>query len=313
MIRVRSISPDELAAFTALSSDAADIERLVGRLWADGSGNPEWTLLAEADGRPVGRLALFAEALGCGLTELEFRMAAPWLDWADPACDAAARALFEAAAKAAAPHAPTIIERRLNAELHEEIPRWRGVLAANGFVLLQEKEGFVWTDAGAELPEPERLRFTALAEIGREAFADAMGACIPGTLDHNDAYYLARCGPAAWGREMVGYCSTPADEESWLLAHEPDGILAGYVAVAEFEPGWSTIAHVGVAPERRGRGYIDELLSAAHLAARRRGFTADLSDVDTLNTPMIAAMERNGHRPDVRPWHIWAYRRPIGP
>ena len=29
--------------------------------------------------------------------------------------------------------------------------------------------------------------------------------------------------------------------------------------------------------------------------------------------PMLAAMERNGHLPGVRPWHVWAYRRAVEP
>jgi len=31
------------------------------------------------------------------------------------------------------------------------------------------------------------------------------------------------------------------------------------------------------------------------------------------NAPMIAAMERNDHRPGIRPWHVWAYRRQVAP
>lgn len=309
MIDVRSIGADEVGSFAALAADPESVERLVREAWADGSGRPEWTLIASRAGRPVGRLALLAEPMGGGVSELEFRIAAPWLEWSAAYADAAT-ALLTAAADAARPHAPTVIERRLNPELHGGIEGWRAVLQANGFGLFQEKHGFVWTDAGGSLPEPSRLRFTTLAEIGRDAFADAMAASIPGTLDRNDRYYVARCGPRPWGEEMVGFLKAQ-DEASSFVAREPGGTLAGYVAVAEFEPGLSTIVHVAVAPERRGRGYIDELLAMAHMATRSRGFAADLSDVDTLNGPMIAAMERSGHRGDARPWHVWAYRRAI--
>ena len=309
MIHVRSIAADELGAFAALTSEAERVERLVTDAWADGTGRPEWTLLAHHDGRPVGRLVLLAEPMGGGVSELEFRIAAPWLDWSDASTDAAT-ALLNSASEAARPHAPTVIERRLNLELHEDIDRWRAVLEANGFGLFQEKQGFVWTDAGELLPEPTRLQFSTLAEIGPDAFADAMAASIPGTLDRNDRYYVARCGPRPWAEEMAGFLK-PEDAEAALVAREPDGTLAGYVAVAEFEPGLSTIVHIAVAPACRGRGYIDELLAMAHSATRTRGFKADLSDVDTLNAPMLAAMERNGHRGDARPWHVWAYRRAI--
>ena len=137
-----------------------------------------------------------------------------------------------------------------------------------------------------------------------------MGQAIGGTLDRNDRYYLARCGPDGWGRQMVAYCE-PGDEGSWLLAFEPDGTLVGYVAVGGFEAGVATIAHVAVVPERRGRGYINDLLMAANAAARQRGDLSMLSDVDMLNATMLAAMERAGHLRGIRPWHVWAYRRAV--
>ena len=184
------------------------------------------------------------------------------------------------------------------------------MLTDAGFTLFQEKAGFVWTDDGGVQALPERLEFRSIAEVGSEAFARAMGAVIAGTLDRNDRWYREACGPEGWGREMVGALE-PGGEDGWLLATEPEGTLAGYVAVGGFEPSVATIVHVGVAPERRGRGYIDELLRAANSAARRLGYRSMLSDVDVLNAPMLAAMERNGHVPGARPWHVWVMRRDL--
>ena len=42
--------------------------------------------------------------------------------------------------------------------------------------------------------------------------------------------------------------------------------------------------------------------------ARRRGFGAVLSDCDTLNPPMHAAMERAGRHAANAAWHVWHYR-----
>jgi hypothetical protein len=36
-----------------------------------------------------------------------------------------------------------------------------------------------------------------------------------------------------------------------------------------------------------------------------------LSDVDTLNQPMIDTMRDAGHLDGVRPWHIWHYRAEV--
>ena len=308
---VRPIAADELEWFAALDPTTPGIAQQLSSMWSEGACRPEWTLVVEDDGGiAIGRGALFTDPLGCGLDIREGRLAGLWLDWAHPQHRDAGRRLLDAAADLARGSTP-FIERRLNPEVHGDIARWRSVLEGAGFALFQEKEGFVWTDGGDALPAPERLSFTSISEVGVDAYAAAMGATIGGTLDRNDRWYLAICGPGGWGREMVNALE-PGDERSWLLAHEPDGTLAGYVAVGAFEDGVGTIVHIGVAPARRGRGYVDELLRAANRAARERGYRSMLSDVDTVNVPMLAAMERNGHRRGPRPWHVWAYRRSVG-
>ena len=311
MITVRPIAAGELDWFASLDPTAPTLREQLETLWAEGAARPDWSLVAEDAGRPVGRLALVTEPLGCGLTTREGRLAGMWLDWQAPTHRRAARDLLDAVAEIARPVTP-FIEHRLNPELHRGIPAWRSVLEDAGFGLFHEKEGFVWTDDGADLPLPGRLAFTSLDEAGADAYAAAMGAAIRGTLDRNDRFYLDFCGPDGWGREMVAALE-PGDEAAWLLAHEADGTLAGYVAVGGFEERVGTIVHSGVVPERRGRGYVDELLRAANRAARERGYRSMLSDVDTDNGPMLAAMERNGHRSGVRPWHVWAYRRGLRP
>lgn len=309
MVTIRAIGANELDAFAALDPTTPGLADSLRRLWDGGAGRPEWTLLAEDDGQPVGRLALFTEPFGCGLEVREGRLAGLWLDRQAAELHAVGRKLLEAATELASGVTP-FIERRLNPEIHDDIGFWRGVLADAGFELFQEKGGFVWADPGEELARPTRLTFTSLAEVGREAYAQAMAATIPGTLDRNDRFYLEACGPLGWGTEMVGFADTD-DEPTWLLAHELDGTLAGYVGVSRFEDGVGTIAHIGVSPDRRGRGYVDELMRAANRSARMRGYRSMLSDVDTQNVPMLAAMERNGHRRNVRPWHVWAYRRAV--
>ena len=305
MLTVRAIGDEELDWFVGLDPGSPEVGDTVRELWNDGSGAPAWTLVAERDGRPVGRVALFTEPMGCELPIREGRLAGIWLDWEDSDHHTAARELLDAATELARGRTP-FIERRLNPEVHDDLDRWRRVLEGSGFILFQEKAGFTWTDPGRDLP-PTTLRYRSLAEVGRTEYAEAMAAAIPGTLDRNDRFYVEKCGPAGWGRQMVEFAE-PGDEAGWLLADDENG-RAGYVAVGAFDEGLGTIVHIGVVPDRRGRGYVDDLLRAAARAARSLGYGRMLSDVDTLNAPMLAAMERNGHLPEVRPWHVWAYRR----
>jgi RimJ/RimL family protein N-acetyltransferase len=311
MLTIRSVDESELEAFASLDPATPGMARTIRELWATGSGRPAWTLVAEEDGVPVARAALCTEEFGCGLPIREGRLAGLWVTSGTESARTAARGLLDRATELASGMMP-FIERRLNAEVHQDIGFWQSALGDAGFELFQEKRGFVWTDSGQDLPAPRRLTFRPVSEIGPEAFAAAMAATIPGTLDRNDRFYVDACGASGWGREMVGALEV-GDEDSWLVAHEPDGTLAGYVAVGLFDGGVGTIAHIGVAPDRRGRGYVNELLMAANRAARTRGYRSILSDVDVENAPMLAAMERNDHRSGVRAWHVWAYRRDVAP
>ena len=154
----------------------------------------------------------------------------------------------------------------------------------------------------------QELGYTVHDEIGSEPFVDVMARATRGTLDRQDRYYADLTGEEGWGREMLGYL-TDADADSWLLGVQPHGAAAGYVLLGAFdEPDRGTINHIGVVPEARGRGYVDELLAELEVHALRRGFARVLSDVDVLNTPMRAAMERAGHRAAATAWHVWHYR-----
>lgn len=306
-IAVRSIRPEESGWFASL--DGGDVHDALISSWEEGSSSPDWTIVAEVDGRAVARGTLLTSPLGGGIATLEGTAA---FLWADPRADdvAAVGAVLDALADRLRPHGPTTLDRRVNPEHHADVPRMRRLLESAGFSVFQEKLGFAWTPNVPMPPAPTRVRIRTFAEVGPERYGAAMAAATAGTLDRNDRYYIDRCGPRGWAGEMLGF-RQPDDAESWLIAETPDGAPIGYVAVSAFDADTWTIAHVGVVPEARGRGHVHDLLAAADLAARGRGFIAGLSDVDSLNAPMIAAMERAGHRSDLRPWHVWHYRREV--
>lgn len=309
MISIRSISTTEAAQFAALDDADYVVEQLEAT-WKAGSSRPEWTLLAEVDGTPIARGALIAEPMGGGVATLEGTAAYLWADFGHPGHGDAFRALVDAMADRLAAFGPTTLDRRLNPEVHGNVEPLRGLLEGSGFTLLQEKEGFAWTPSVEPPPPPTHLRLETLASIGRDEFHRVMAATTVGTLDRNDRYYIGRCGAGPWATEIMT-AAGEGDEQSWLLAYHGDE-PAGFVGVGGFDERTWTIVHIGVVPEHRGHGHVHELLAAADAGARARGFTAGLSDVDVVNEPMLAAMRRAGHRNDLRPWHVWHYRREVG-
>ncbi|MGK4579314.1 GNAT family N-acetyltransferase [Kitasatospora sp. HPMI-4] len=210
----------------------------------------------------------------------------------------AARAVLRAAVGSLAPG--ETLDLRTHAEVHPHLPERLALARECGFTLFQEKQGYLWTDEGEPLPAPEHLTTRPLTEMGATRFAEVLAACQAGTLDRADR---------AHGQDVTALMELydPAEDgTSWLVAENSQGRTVGAVAVSAFdEEGIATIVHIGVLPEHRGRGYVDDLLRAAQLAARRRGFGGMLSDTDVENHPMRAAFLRTGHRGDARPWHVW--------
>jgi len=313
MITIRSISSAELEAWAHIS-DRPDrfLERGIRSRWDSGSSRPEWCFLAEQGDRTVGRLAFAADPTASILPDLEFKILGLWLDW-DREPLAVGAELLDHTLSAVLPPGRQTVDAWANPEYMEHADMRRALFERAGFALFQEKEGFAWRrdadDAAPVAPDRhERLVFHSIQEVGEDALAAVMARGIQGTLDRHDRHYRDLVGPAAWGREMLGYLA-PGDAPSWLLATTPDGQDVGYVLLGEFDqPGRATIIHIGVVPEQRGYGYSGDLLRAANRAARDRGFDMILSDVDVQNPPMMAAMERSGHHADASPWHVWHYR-----
>jgi ribosomal protein S18 acetylase RimI-like enzyme len=309
MHTIRSIAPSELEDWARLADHPERWQRRIEGQWRDGTGRPEWCLVAEVGGRPVARVAVTAAPVGCGLATLEHRLAGLWFE---PDGDGAHGAAVIGAALDLVPGAGATVDAAVNPDYMDHPGLRLRLLAEAGFRVMQEKEGFLWRKADASSRTADAaaprsaLAFRSIGEVGEVTVVDVLAHGVAGTLDRADRHYRGLCGPQAWGREMLGYLE-PDDAQDWLVGYvgeEP----AGYVLLGGFdEPGRATIIHIGVLPDFRGRGFGVELLREANRRARRR-FTTIVSDVDVENGPMLRAMERAGHRSAATTWHVWAMR-----
>ncbi|MGA5823314.1 GNAT family N-acetyltransferase [Kitasatospora sp. NPDC094028] len=261
---------------------------------------PEWTWIAEEDGRVLGR------ALWWGRTDSEHPIVLDCLSVHPAVTDPAALAadLLAAAHRAFAEQGLTGLPE-YNIMLPQDDPydedaravavAWREDAARRaGLTGRIERLRFEWAPA-AGTPEPsDRLVFTA--EPDDEAFVEVFRQVARGSLDGQTIANVAALGEEGSARDdLEFYLGCPGERDWWRIARTPDGQLAGF-AIPSRTPSGPNVGYLGVVPEMRGRRYIDDILAEITRSHAGRGATRITATTDTTNVPMAAAFRRGGYR-----------------
>ena len=168
--------------------------------------------------------------------------------------------------------------------------------AAQGAGLTRELERlrYRWTPAAGLPPRPGRLEFRP--EPDDDAFLAAFLRVAEGSLDATTAEGAAAVGAHRQARDAMSYyLGMPGPRDWWRLAYTPQGSLAG-LAIPSRNPDGPVVGYLGVVPELRGHGYVDDVLAEiTHLLAAA-GAQHIQADTDLANRPMAAALQRVGYR-----------------
>jgi ribosomal protein S18 acetylase RimI-like enzyme len=167
-------------------------------------------------------------------------------------------------------------------------------LLAGGFTLEVERLELVWRAASGLPRDPGRLRYRPARELGPAAMLDAMRRVAVGSLDHDTKTELAAGRGEQDAVDAYEYVTTCGGEPHWFEFGYLGEELVGFVVPA-VQPGWAQIAYIGVFPEHRGHGYIDDLLARGTATLAAAGIDEVAAGTDTGNAPMAAAFARAGY------------------
>jgi RimJ/RimL family protein N-acetyltransferase len=150
----------------------------------------------------------------------------------------------------------------------------------------------------ATAPLPAALsRMTFREPRDAEELIGLMTRVMDGTLDAHGRDELTRqsaeqAARTQYQEELLRY---PSPRGWWRVGVLPDGTPAGFVLPAHngYNP---IIAYLGVVPELRGRGLIDDLLAEGTRLLAEQGVPHVRAATDVANTPMAAAFDRAGYR-----------------
>lgn len=172
---------------------------------------------------------------------------------------------------------------------------WRQEAAVRaGLTEELERLQYRWTPESGLPAAGQRLVFRP--EPDDEAFLDVFRRVAVGSLDTISRRNVVALGADAAARDDLSvYGSVPETRDWWRLAYTSDGTLAGF-GIPWRNPYGRNVGYLGVLPELRGNGYIDEVLADItrfHAAAGAERITAT---TDLVNVPMQRAFERGGYR-----------------
>ena len=172
---------------------------------------------------------------------------------------------------------------------------WRSAAAAEaGLSHRVERLQFAWTPADPAPRPGDRLVFSP--EPDNEAFVDVFRRTAAGSIDDETRKTVAAQGLDAAARsELRFYLNAPGGRDWWRLAHTPDGELAGF-AIPSATPYGHNVGFLGVVPEQRGHGYVNDILAEITRSQIERGAERITATTDAANHPMAAAFKRAGFR-----------------
>ncbi|WP_067140118.1 GNAT family N-acetyltransferase [Microtetraspora malaysiensis] len=260
---------------------------------AENMYRPEWTWIAEVDGRVVGR------ALWWGPRDSAHPVALDCLDVDSAMGDRAA--IAAELIRAALAGFPQPVQYAIKAAggwrddpATSMAVRWRRAAAhAAGLTREVERLQFEWAPVDGVPSAGGRLRF---AEASDEEFLTVFARIAEGSLDAQTRASLAAKGVDATAREeMDFYLNAPGKREWWRIAYTHEGEVAG-MAIPSATPYNVNVGYLGVVPEFRGRGYVDEVLAEITRIHAANGEPRITATTDVGNAPMAAAFGRAGYR-----------------
>ncbi len=295
---------EELSLFNRLTYTLDD--ELADDL-AHGRRRPQWMWLALRGDRPLARLAWWSRP-GTGTPFLLDVLDVLDADGGDAGglsrderVDVGGRLLRAATAAvlppgaARPPYSRFVPARwRERAADRDAVETRMAIVERNGGRLFVERLRLEWRAGTPVAPPRGRLAFRSPS--GPDELLDLMTSTLDGTLDAHSRADLARLTPREaaerhYADELARYTSP---RSWWRVGVLPDGGPVGFVLPARnaYHP---IIAYLGVLPEHRGRGYVDDLLAEGTRVLADQRVPRVRASTDLANSPMADAFRRAGY------------------
>ncbi|MGW4957225.1 GNAT family N-acetyltransferase [Nonomuraea sp. NPDC004186] len=160
-------------------------------------------------------------------------------------------------------------------------------LTLAGFVMEVERLVLEWV-AGNDVPvDPGRLTYRPARRMAGDEVIDVLVRISEGSLDYDTRIEVATSGAEHEARWMYDDLINRKGKPDWFvigyLGDSPVGLVA---------PDDHSIAYIGVVPEHRGHGYVDDLLARGTRTLAEAGVQRIVAVTDVANVPTADAFLR---------------------
>ncbi|MDF2673413.1 MAG: pSRTUE45c [Clostridiales bacterium] len=291
---VRSINPYEINEFCSVGLNeekAIKFKERMLKAWEEKRSYPEWCFAVEQEGRFIARVAF-------DIFPSEPLNLMVWGLYAPEGCDylKIGESLFCGAIKQLEGKGFKLIEYHLYGKDDSKFNENKELFLRSGFEIQQEKKNYMFTEG--HIPELSgRLNFKALREVGEKKYIVAMKKVTEKTLDSYDEKDVKELGAEEAARTyFYGLKDIDFNEDWWKLAYEHNGEFAGLIVPHKFNEEFGAINYIGVEPEKRGNGYVKDLLIMGTSILKSDGIMKIIADIDINNFPMENALKEMGYK-----------------
>ncbi len=265
-------------------------ERLAGEVDAR-NYRPEWTWVAERDGRIVAHALWWGQSDASRPATLDLLAVDPELSAPETVGAALIRAGVDMfGAGPALEFNVDVAPGWADDPGAVAAVRWREAAAhGGGLAHTTERVSFARSSTDPIPERPTRLRF---AEAPDERFHELFAQVATGSLDAHTLDMVAREGVQALADDdLAFYRSLPGKREAWRVAELLDGTTVGFIIPTRTAYD-ASISYLGVLPDHRGHGYVHDLLAEMVHVHHDDGQDRIVGTTDAANVPMRNAFER---------------------
>jgi hypothetical protein len=296
-MNIRAISLKEIEAFSSVESTQDKQKKFLTSLkqwFHEGITRPEWCFVVEQDDCLIARV-VFWNFSQKDNSYIIVGLKLPH-DHEDSFMQIGKK-LLEESTREVSMNENADFEYRLYSKDNQHVESYRKLFEMCGFVEIQEKERFIKATDSQDSINPQ-VTFKNLNEVGDEAFIEAIAQVSEKTLDREDRLSIETCGVK---QAALDYFETlksiDFNTDWWQLAFDDHGLI-GLVVPQQIGEDQGAINYIGVVPDKRGNGYVNDLLLKGTRVLIDHDMTHIIAEIDVINHPLKKALIKAGYNLD---------------